>query len=60
MELPQDPENYPRGIDMKPSHKLDDGQIVAIEFENDGFPVEIWDTEGLCAGMYFSINGGPM
>ena len=48
-ELPQDVSQYPRGIHMRPSHKLDSGLIIAIEFENDGFPVEVWDVEELCA-----------
>ncbi len=49
-ELPQDVTEYPRGINMRPTHKLDSGLIIAIEFDNGAFPVEIWDVEGLCAG----------
>ena len=37
---------------MKPTHKLNSGLIVAIEYNNGGYPVEIWDVEDLCAGTY--------
>ena len=47
-QLPQDVSDYPSGINMKPSHILDDGLIIAIEFMNGDFPVEVWDRDGLC------------
>lgn len=39
---------------MEPSHRLASGLIVAIEYDNGGFPMEIWDVEGLCAGALYS------
>ncbi len=33
---------------MKPSHTLDSGEVIAIEFDDGAHPVEVWDMEGLC------------
>lgn len=57
--LPQDVSDYPAGIGMKPTHILKSGEIIGIEFIDAGFPVELWDAEGLCdaAGCYCN---GPL